>query len=40
MGSVHEHKRRTPEYFADYWRERNAAGIDGLPAMPAAPAQS
>lgn len=27
-------QRRDPDYFADYWRTRNAASIDGLPAVP------
>lgn len=27
------HERRTPEYFDTYWRDRNAASLDGLPAI-------
>ncbi|QRN79763.1 MAG: pyridoxamine 5'-phosphate oxidase family protein [Nocardiopsis sp. BM-2018] len=27
-------ERRDPQYFDDYWRERNAASIDGLPGVP------
>lgn len=27
------HERRSPEYFEVYWRERNAASLDGLPAI-------
>lgn len=29
------HERRTPDYFDDYWRKRNATSIDGLPGLPA-----
>ncbi|MFC7330759.1 pyridoxamine 5'-phosphate oxidase family protein [Marinactinospora rubrisoli] len=30
------HERRDPEYFAAYWRTRNAESIDGLPGAGAA----
>jgi hypothetical protein len=30
-------ERRDPAYFTAYWRERNAASIDGLDAMPVDP---
>lgn len=28
------HERRTPDYFADFQRTRNATSIDGLPGLP------
>lgn len=27
------HERRTPGYFEEYWRKRNATSIDGLPSL-------
>jgi hypothetical protein len=29
------HERRDQDYFDGYWREKNSASIDGLPALPA-----
>ncbi|RKS08806.1 pyridoxamine 5'-phosphate oxidase [Nocardiopsis sp. Huas11] len=31
------HERQGPDSFARYWHERNAASIDGLPALPQEP---
>ncbi|HZM68154.1 MAG TPA: pyridoxamine 5'-phosphate oxidase family protein [Nakamurella sp.] len=28
-------ERRDPNYFSGYWRDRNAASVDGLPGVPA-----